>query len=322
MAQRVTIFLSTYTYFWFQDFSRSLNILVNFRRQRRRPRAVIVGSDDGILMTKWLDIDRLMFMEIELNPEQAVKQLADRIESWLNQRPDRSKSSLARGAGVSESCIRRVMNDGSLPTAGNILKIMKFITKFASNKEILDHSEPELKQLLTFNLPYTNFASANEHINLPEVAESALNSTVKRLIFIKVGALGTLSASEIQNEFGLLGMTEAKQMVADSLLLLTGEVYAISEKFRNYAVSAQFSKKLVIETVEHYFKADTDTNYSFNVTDGVSTKGYNRVMDVMIEAHAKISNIIKEEPGNVPVFAQATMDTLTSQSFFNKEGDL
>lgn len=251
------------------------------------------------------------------NYDDAVDALKVMINDWISLDSKRSKTSLARASDVSEATIRRIVNDGILPLPHNICKIVSFIKGISTNHDLIEKSGDALAPVLSFHLPYLAFEASKEYSRLSIDAEQALNSPTKRLIFTKSGACNDgVLADQIISEFGKYGIKEANELVSLKLLKFLDNRYFVSDEFRDFSMSPELSKLTILEMVKLYFKEHFETNYSFNVTDGVSLSGYNSVMDVMQEAHERISKIVKENPGKYPLFVTGVMDTLTVDNAF------
>ena len=89
--------------------------------------------------------------DIEYSKNTATQELQSLISHWLNEKDDRRLAKLARYAGVTENCLRRVMNQNSLPTTENLHKILLYLKKAKTNQQLVDQLPVTLGDQLPTN---------------------------------------------------------------------------------------------------------------------------------------------------------------------------
>lgn len=252
--------------------------------------------------------------------DEVVKRLQDEVSNWLNARPSRTKSSLAREARSSEACVRRLMNDSVLPNAANFTKILATVRKVSKANELANGTDA-LSQFIATNLPYVNYERPVETKLWTSFAEK-LDNSIKKLIFVKVSTVKKMSAEEIKEEFGGFGLAQAAKLASDGLLLFADDNFEIEPEFAENAVYDSASIKEILDgALTTYFKPQFNTNLVFYETSMVSNQGYGLVMDAVEALQKEILNIAAKHPGNVPLFAGAFMDTMTTHSVFGEGGN-
>jgi hypothetical protein len=256
----------------------------------------------------------------QYSKEEAITALQSLIQAWLDEKPKRNRLSLARETGVSETTIRRVMNDSVLPSGNNILKIVSYIKGVNTNKEILKSGGPILAKTIETLAPTITFESFENRYNLPYHLEQHLNSPTKRLLFSKASTLGRLNEDSIVHEFGHIGLMDVKELVSAGVLDLVENEYRMTKQMQTCSVSVNTLKDLMVETTRAYYNTESDYNYLFYVSAGVSSEAYINIMEVLKDAHQKISLLVENNPGDIPVFANAAMDKMSHHQTSTMEG--
>lgn len=252
---------------------------------------------------------------------EVVKALQQEVNAWLNAHPNRTKTSLARTSTASEASVRRLLNDGTLPNAENISKIVSVIRSTSTVRDLVSDTDDQISKMVSFHMPYLNFDMPKETVLWTSFA-AKLNTQIKKMLFVKIGALKTVSAIAIKDEFGSLGLSEVKTMVSDGLLKISGDGFAIADGLESsFTTDTQAVKEIIDIGLKMYYKPEFTTNYSLFEAELVSKKGYGRVMDVLENAHKEIREIAAQHPGEVPLFVAGFMDTMTADSFFGEGRD-
>ena len=114
------------------------------------------------------------------NKESAKTALKVLIEEWVNAKPSRSPTSFARKAGLSETCVRRILNGDSLPMAENILRAVATATgEEKINGDVLSSLPKDLSEYLRQNLSFLSFEQSHSIVPLGNI-ESFLNDSISR----------------------------------------------------------------------------------------------------------------------------------------------
>lgn len=255
------------------------------------------------------------------NYDDAVVALKVMINDWISFDEKRSKSSLARNANISESTIRRIMNDGVLPQPHNICKIVSFIKGVSTNRDLLEKSGPSLEKVISFHLPYKAFVETKEYVSLEKI-ENSLASADLKLIFIRSSMGNGVTKEEIQDAYGTRGLKALQKLIDLDLVHRSDDNFYICRKdLKKNTFSTSAYKEISKSLIENFYRENADTNYMFVECDSVSISGFGDVMDILKKAHLDIRKKIDENPGDIPLFATSVMDKMTTLDLFNEEAD-
>lgn len=254
--------------------------------------------------------------------EKAISELKALVLDWLSGKSDRSIASMARGAKVSEACVRRILNDNSMPITENLQKILSFLNSGGTHKQILGSLGEDLRKHIKFELSYLKFEEVQDYVSMVD-KESFLPDFVHQAIFERSSISKGISFDEIKNMFGAYGETAAMNLVTAKLAhAVDGQLVCVPE-LKNHSWSISTYKQFLSDAIKNFYKTTSDVNYIFNVNEGVSETGYSKVMDVIEVAHKNISSLVKDNPGEIPLSVGGFMDTMTYQNIFvkNRETD-
>ena len=252
------------------------------------------------------------------NKESAKTALKVLIEEWVNAKPSRSPTSFARKAGLSETCVRRILNGDSLPMAENILRAVATATgEEKINGDVLSSLPKDLSEYLRQNLSFLSFEQSHSIVPLGNI-ESFLNDSISRFLFVRSGIGEGISIDEINHSFGELGIKHLDRLVQNGILCQKNGQVTTSTK-KDYAFSVGFTKELLSESILSFFKDKSQTNIIFSVNESVSKEGYCEIMDVIEKANTEIIKICLSKPGNIPMTTGGFLDTMTAGDFFEKK---
>ncbi len=255
---------------------------------------------------------------VKYSKENATLSLQKMITGWLAENGTRNVSSLARGSGVSEACVRRIMTNNSLPTTINLHKLITFINGEGTHQQILSSLSDDLQKHLTFELSYLQFEEVQKYYTMDQ-KEKLLPDFAHQVIFERSSMGSGISLEEVKELFGAYGETVINSLIKSELVQnKDGQLVAL-EKYKNHSWSTEFAIHFLSDSIKTFYKTDCKVNYLFNINESVSKTGYSKVMDILELAHKNISHIINENPGNVPLTMGGFMDTMTSKNFFEKE---
>lgn len=246
------------------------------------------------------------------NKDQAVESLQRLAMNWIAADQKRTKTSLARAAEISESCVRRLLNDGILPSNENLFKLAAVLnpkTKSTAKNEI---DSPNIE----FTLPYLAFQENNDIIPWTELA-SKLDSQVKKMIFAKASTAG-FSVDELKADFGQLGINSAHELIREGLMNLENEVFSVRAEVQNVFFDSYSTKEIMTLSADMYYKPACNINYSMLVFEGVSKEGYAKVMDILEDAHQRVTEVTKGHKGAIPLIVTGFMDSMTTESVFGE----
>jgi hypothetical protein len=123
---------------------------------------------------------------------------------------------------------------------------------------------------------------------------------------------------EIKSSYGDLGLKIVNRLQDLGLLKLhEGRIKTVSKK--DYFLSLKFTKALVAEGINSFYKDSSSTNYLFSHNESVSVKGYCRIMETLRSAHQEVIRISNEDAGNIPMTVGGFMDTMTTFDLFKQD---
>lgn len=260
-------------------------------------------------------------MQMNYSKDQACLELKDLINNWLSEKDSRNIAALARGAGVGENCIRRIVNSNSMPVTENLQKIVVFIKGADQNKNILSSLSSNLQSHIKFELSYLNFEEVQEYVSIADI-ENQIPTFVERAIFERSSIHNGISIQEVKDLFGQNGVNSVEKLVKNNFVTTQNDYVIVNEKLKYHSWSFQSAKSLACDSLQFFFKTHTNTNYMFNLNEGVNITGYCEIMDALEKAHKAISQIAKNNPGKIPLTVTGAMDTMTTHDFFAKKVEL
>lgn len=249
--------------------------------------------------------------------EKAISELRSMVSDWIEEKGTRGIAALARGANVSENCIRRILNGNSMPVTENLQKIITFIKGGGTHKNLLNSLGESLQKHIKFELSYLKFDEIQDYVPMLE-QEQFLPDIVHETIFERSSMIDGISLNEVKDMFGKYGDQALQNLINAKLVIVDDEKIFCIPELKNHSWSTGKYKQFLSEAIKNFYKTDTQFNYLFSVTEGVSIEGYNKVMDVVEAAHHNILAIVKENPGKVPLITGGFMDTMTFKNVFSK----
>lgn len=252
--------------------------------------------------------------------EETLAALQKLVGDWLNGGINRNASVLARGAGVSEACIRRILNNNSMPQIENVRKIVSFIGAKDSNEKLFKSIPSEITKHLVFELSHLGFKELNDYRSI-DAFEKFLPDFSHLVIFERSSMGNGISKDEISKMFGQNGSQISNNLISSGLVEEIDNMLVAKPAFRNHCFSQAIYKHYVGDLIRNFYKDNSQINYIFSVTEGVSAEGYSKVMNIIEQSHKAILQVVQASPGNIPLATGGFMDTMTYDSLFDKTGD-
>lgn len=258
---------------------------------------------------------------VKYSKENATLSLQKMISGWLAENGTRNISSLARGAGVSEACVRRIMTNNSLPTTINLHKLITFINGEGTHQQILSSLPDDLQKHLTFELSYLQFEEIQKYFAMDQ-KEKLLPDFAHQVIFERSSMGPGISITEVKELFGSYGETVVNNLVKSELVQKNDGQVVVIEKYRFHSWSVDYAKQFLSDSIDTFFKTDSPFNYLFNINESISIEGYDKAIKFIKSVHCEFSNIVKNNPGTIPFTLGGFMDTMTSKNIFENKGEL
>lgn len=251
---------------------------------------------------------------------QACIELKGLISNWLSEKQNRNISTFAREAGVSENCIRRILNNNSIPVAENLFKIIVFLNGNKKNSLLISSLPTDLKNLITFELSFLNFEEMSDYSVFTDL-EKVLIDFPHQIIFERSSMGKGIDKTEVIDMFGSYGETIINNLQKYNLIQVTDEKIVCIENYKHHSLSTSYYKNLSAQFIQNHYKLESSINYLFFQNESVSINGYAKLMDVLEDASKKAMAVIKENPGEVPVALVNCLDTLSKKDYFTKKMD-
>lgn len=240
------------------------------------------------------------------------------VEKWISQQPSRSVAALSRLSGVGESSIRRLKNDGVLPTETNTMKILMAIADQKSILKALTHFEqtaPVISEYLKSNFPMITESFFHEATAVTDAGEfmSDYNSY---LVFKMASAHGGVSRKSLMDLIGIRAHSAIQQLLELSLISeADGVLTAVAKSF---STTLEIAKQHAIKNIDNFYKPSSIHNSFCNISENVSFEGIGDIIELVHETRAKVLQIMKSKPGSIPVMTVMVVDTMTATNFFEK----
>ena len=248
--------------------------------------------------------------------EQAVTALQSSVNSWLAENSRRSLASLSRESGVSESSLRRLLNNSTWPSQDNVFKLISYLGNGNIVSTVNALAEP-LKNQIKFDLYYLDFKELKKYVSLGG-KDSALKDFTHQVVFERSSIGPGISVAEIRELFGAYGLTAVENLKVAGLITEVDSTIKCVAEYKYHAFTTQMTKDFLAQSIATFYKTQTNYNYIFSFNDGVTTSGYGQIMDILENAQQAIFKIIEDSPGDIPVTIGGFMDTLTTNVLFDK----
>lgn len=249
-----------------------------------------------------------------------VGEVKAHIEAWLATKQSRNLTALARAAKVSESCVRRIYNDGRAPISDNLLKILTAISGKSSFEELKGHFNVSqgIQNFLMTNYSFLETATyIDKCVPLLE-KEEHLENFFSFAVFVMAANRKQINRADVIKMFGLMGEMALDSLVIQRFLKIepNGDIVALITDWRP---SKEIIKKHLPDLAKMFFKVEHEFNCYTLLSESVSREGYGRAMDVYEKFLADMGDVIEKYPGEVPLIVSGFMDTLTVDPYFRKE---
>lgn len=246
------------------------------------------------------------------------EQLSQLIERWISQQPSRSIAALSRLSGVGESSIRRLKNDGVLPTETNTMKILLAISEQKSILKALNHFEqttPVISDYLKSNFPMITESFFNESTAIVDTGEF-MNDYNSYLVFKLASGHGGVSRKSLLDLIGLRANSAIEQLI--NLDLVSENDGILTAAVKSFTTSLEVAKQHAIKNIDNFYKPTSIHNSFCNISENVSVEGFGDIIELVHETRAKVLHIMKSKPGKIPVMTVMATDTMTVVDIFGK----
>lgn len=249
-----------------------------------------------------------------------INEVKGLVDGWLAANATRNITALAREAGVSESCVRRLYNNNSVPQNDNLMKLLTVLSGQSSIGNLRKHFESQ-KSVINFLMSNYSFLETASFINesKPLLEEEVYIEDYHSFLVYAFSSNRTpITAADIKDMFGMVGEMALEGLIAKGLIKINSTNY-LEPKVKNIRPSKELIKKHLPEITKMFFKLDNPFNCHILHAETVSKKGYGLAMDAFEKFLAEIGNVIQNHPGEVPLVVAGFLDTLTLKPYFKEE---
>ncbi len=240
--------------------------------------------------------------------------LGERIRSYKVDHPNLSGTQVAKKFNMSASSLNRIENgDVRVPTIDQVLKVLRGTGATGDLLKYLDENYPIIAE--TYRDLYShNLKSTFVDVQFEKFFENRDTFLLSLLLVTK----DHLTRSEIDFLFGLEGQTVINKLLESKYVKEEGnKVYFVSNE--SLQMDQETLKKLLSLTLEKCYRADQinkGLNYlSFKSSEVNLEKAMPKVINILKEAHLKISNLMNqnENKGSDSIFFGLVADSLVEK---------
>ena len=249
-----------------------------------------------------------------------INEIKSHIDMWLAAKPNRNITSLAREAGVSESCTRRIYNNNSVPKNDNLMKILVVLSGESSIERLRKHfeSQAQVLKFLMNNYSFLESASFVDDATPLLRDEIHIEDYHSFLVYAFASNRTPITPANVTTMLGVIGELALEDLVEKGLIKVNSNNY-LEPKVKNLRPSKDLIKRHLPDIAKMFFKLDNPFNCHILQSETVSKKGYGLAMDAFEKFLAEIGNVIQNNPGEVPLVVAGFLDTLTLKPYFKEE---
>jgi len=249
-----------------------------------------------------------------------INEVKGLIDAWLAANATRNITAFARESGVSESCVRRLYNNSSVPQNDNLMKMLTVLSGQSSIEGLKKHfeSKQHVCKFLLNNYSFLESASFIDQCKPLLNEEVYIEDYHSFLVYALASNRTTITALDIKNMLGMVGEMALDELIAKGQIFVNSNNY-LEPKVKNIRPSKDLVKKHLPEITKMFFKLNNQFNCNALFIKTVSKKGYGLVMDAFEKFLADVGNVIQNHPGEVPLVVAGFMDTLTLKPYFKEE---
>lgn len=253
---------------------------------------------------------------------QLVEEVQKVFQLWKNEKPElRTIAHLSRETGVTDSALRRLLNQNSKISDDSIYKVLVHILGVSGYDNMLQSlgDFPESRKWFQRHFSYLKAAPALQEYKPSYIAEEITESASSYAVYKYICAHQDIGKNEILNQFGLRGEIELNKLIDKNLVQVLNEKLVVKDK--KISITKDQAIGLLPKLMEFSLKREHIYNAVVLEIEGVSKEGYVEMMDAYETFLNNITQIIKNRPGGIPVVAAGFLDTFTCQPYFKGGSD-
>lgn len=255
---------------------------------------------------------------MEIEKTKFIAEVQGVINSWIQTKPEtRNVAHLSRETGVTDSSIRRLMNNGTKISDDSIYKLLGHVAQTFEFDTFLNSFSraPQIQKWFERNYSYLKKSPSLSIYKPSPLAEEMTLNPIAFAVFSSILALKKVPVSYIKDQFGMRGEIELEKIMQKGLLFQQGDSVCIKEDIFLKITSEQ-TVALLPELTKTFFKPDHQYNARALEIGAVSKEGYIKIMDIYGKFLEEISSIYINHSGEIPVVVAGFFDSLTTQPYF------
>lgn len=259
-----------------------------------------------------------MEKEVTVEKTKLVEEIQDVLNSWLNEKSDvRSVASLSRATGVADSSIRRLLNSGIKIQDDSVFRLISHVFDIQTFEGISNSlvTKPETLKWFQKSYAYMKESAVLQQYKYSPTADVISENPISLSIYSLISESRKISPGYIKEQFGAIGDFELEKLLQKQVVFLEED-----GSLRAKDSMLKLTKDQVVDNLPDltriFLKKDHDFNGRILDISSVSKQGYIKMMDAVDKFANEISQIEKDNPGDIPVITAGFLDTLTTAPYF------
>lgn len=146
------------------------------------------------------------------------------------------------------------------------------------------------------------------------------DETILVYFFITSSKKNTVTQKDIQEEFGRRGVYALDQLIKEGLVLVNQSFgYIYPRHDHSSIVIPHENIKIQMAHLRYFDYSNLGTVAGFaNLNSSCSLEGIHKIREVLFKATYRISEVFKECPGNIPIYANFACNTYSKAKFIKE----
>lgn len=249
--------------------------------------------------------------------KQLVEEVQNVFQAWRNEKPDtRTVAHLSREAGVTDSAVRRLLNQNTKISDDMLYSILLYIAGNQSFEKMVSkyQSYPSISAWINKHYSYLLKAPVKSSVQEDSVASIIYQNPIMFGVYMFISSIPNVTSDFIKEQFGLRGEKELEHLISIGLVTADGDGYVAKQK--DVMFSKEQTVALLPDITRTFLKKDHDHNSYLLRVDGISKEGYIKLMGIFDILISQTCEIISSNPGDIPVVFCSFMDSFSVQPYF------
>ena len=251
-----------------------------------------------------------------------IREIREKIDSWLAGGGERSPAELARRSGLPYSTVRRAVQGESVPTYANLANILSVVlpeSEAGSLPSLLKAQFPQASSVIDTFLG-KGVVSDQQRLALNGLIDcEPLCSVVYALVDCQQGT----SLNDIKAEYGRAGARSLNLLEEAGLVEMVGGMYrTVSEAKVNFTVNT--FKNTVLAHVQSLNAENIEKSQAHGSIQwgGISMEAYKLAIEKHEKCMSEIGKIVDSNPGTIPAYFLSLANSYLNVEETVKKGGL